>query len=45
MCPHGHHHNGSMATPAFGTQEVRLQGKIYNILFSVQSMHLLWAYD
>ena len=24
MCPHGYHHNGFMATPALGTQEVRL---------------------
>ena len=23
MCPHGYHHNGFMATPALGTQEVR----------------------
>ena len=23
MCPHGYHHNGCMATPALGTQEVR----------------------
>ena len=22
MCPHGYHHNGFMATPALGTQEV-----------------------
>ena len=21
MCPHGYHHNGSMETPALGTQE------------------------
>ena len=24
MCPHGYHHNGFMATPVLGTQEVRL---------------------
>ena len=24
MCPHGYHHNGFMATPALGTQEIRL---------------------
>ena len=24
MCPHGYHHNGFMANPALGTQEVRL---------------------
>ena len=24
MCPHGYHHNGFMATPALGTQEVCL---------------------
>ena len=24
MCPHGYHHNGFMATPALGTQEVSL---------------------
>ena len=24
MSPHGYHHNGFMATPALGTQEVRL---------------------
>ena len=24
MCPHGYHHNGFMATPALGTQDVRL---------------------
>ena len=24
MCPQGYHHNGFMATPALGTQEVRL---------------------
>ena len=24
MCPHGFHHNGFMATPALGTQEVRI---------------------
>ena len=23
MCPHGYHHNGFMATPALGIQEVR----------------------
>ena len=23
MCPQGYHHNGFMATPALGTQEVR----------------------
>ena len=24
MCPHGYHHNGFMATPALGRQDVRL---------------------
>ena len=24
MCPHGYHHNGFMASPALGTQDVRL---------------------
>ena len=29
MCPHGYHHNGFMATPALGTQEVHLYIYIY----------------
>ena len=24
MCPHGYHHNGFMATPALGGEDVRL---------------------
>ena len=32
MCPLGYHHNGFMATPALGTQEVRLHiGFIHTI--------------
>ena len=34
MCPHGYHHNGFMATPALGTQEVR---KV-NIYYSNSSL-------
>ena len=29
MCPHGYHHNGFMATPALGTQVVRLYMYVY----------------
>ena len=30
MCPHGYHHSGSMATPALGTQDVRLSAHMNN---------------
>ena len=36
MCPHGYHHNGFMATPALGTQEVRLH-IVWTGLWSHQS--------
>ena len=36
MCPHGYHHNGFMATPALGTQEVRLH-IVWTALWSHQS--------
>ena len=36
MCPNGYHHNGFMATPALGTQEVRLH-IVWTALWSHQS--------
>ena len=36
MCPHGYHHSGSMATPALGTQDVRLH-IVWIALWSHQS--------
>ena len=36
MCPHGYHYNGFMATPALGTQEVRLH-IVWTALWSHQS--------
>ena len=39
MCPHGYHHNGFMATPALGTQEVRLITYIhlFQIVYTIQT--------
>ena len=34
MCPHGYHHNGFMATPALGTQEVLFILFIYLVTIS-----------
>ena len=39
MCPHGYHHNGFIATPALGTQEVRLDK--LNILLNMWSQRNL----
>ena len=33
VCPHGSHHNGFMATPALGTQEVRYIYFIYIYIY------------
>ena len=39
MCPHGYHHNGFMATPALGTQEVRF---IYIYIYAIFPVE--WGY-
>ena len=42
MCPHGYHHNGFMATPALGTQEVHLH-IVWIALWSHQSAQTAYS--
>ena len=39
MCPHGYHHSGSMATPALGTRDVRLDIYIQRITMCPHGYH------
>ena len=40
MCPHGYHHNGFMATPALGMQDVRFYLFIYlYIYYGLEKLH------
>ena len=42
MCPHGYHHNGFMATPALGTQEVRFMC-IHLVSITFKKHILFWS--